>query len=82
MQVGIADHPILAHGTLALGGFFGEDVTFESFLESDLTGTGNFKALLGAAVGFNLWHCITVFELLPAGVPTPAELLWGHVGNV
>ena len=35
-------------------------MTFKSFLKHDLTGTGNFKALLGAAVGFNLWHYITV----------------------
>ena len=81
MQVGIADHPILAHGTLALGGFFGEDVTFESFLESDLTGTGNFKALLGAAVGFNLWHYITVCSYSLLAPQTDGDFL-SLVGNV
>ena len=48
MKVGIADHTVEAHVTLTLGGFFGEDVSFESFLESDLTATGNLEALLGA----------------------------------
>ncbi|MCB0709787.1 MAG: hypothetical protein KDC15_10400 [Chitinophagaceae bacterium] len=37
-------------------------MTFKSFLECDFTGSGNFKALLCAAVGFNLWHYITVFS--------------------
>ena len=67
MQIGITYDPVHTHTTLALGRLFGEDVTSESFLMGDLTGTGNFKALLGAAVGFNLWHYITVFKLLPAG---------------
>jgi hypothetical protein len=31
-------------------------VAFKSFLKSNFTGTGYFKALLGAGVGFNLWH--------------------------
>ncbi len=59
MHVGITHRAINTHVTLALGRFFGENVTFESFLESDFTRTGNFEALLGAAVGFNLWHYIT-----------------------
>ena len=62
MHVGIADGCIHSHTTLAFGGFFGQDVTSESFLVGDLTGSGNFKALLGAAVGFNLWHYITVLS--------------------
>lgn len=37
MHVGIADHTILTHAALTLGGFFGEDVSFESFLEGDFT---------------------------------------------
>lgn len=60
MHVCITNHTILTHITLAFFRFFGQDVTFKSFLKHDLTGTGNFKALLGAAVGFNLWHYITV----------------------
>ena len=35
-------------------------MTFESFLESNFTRTGNFKALFCAAVGFNLWHVMNV----------------------
>ena len=46
---------------LRLVDFFVKNVTFESFLEGDFTGSGNFKALFCAAVGFNLWHYITYF---------------------
>ncbi len=56
MHVGTADHAVLTKSALTLGGFFCEDVTFERFLESDFTATGHFKALLGAAVCFNLRH--------------------------
>ena len=56
-------------------------MTFKSFLESDLTGTGNFKALLGAAVGFNLWHYITVFSYSLLAPQTDGNFL-SLVGNV
>ncbi len=81
MQVGIAYHPIFTHGTLAFFGLFGEDVTFESLLVSDLTGTGNFEALLGAAVGFNLWHYITFFSYSLLAPQTVGNFL-SLVGNV
>ncbi len=81
MQVGIAYHPIFTHGTLAFFGLFGEDVTFESFLVSDLTGTGNFEALLGAAVGFNLWHYITFFSYSLLAPQNDGNFL-SLVGNV
>ena len=57
-------------------------MTFESFLKGDLTGAGNFKALFCAAVGFNLWHYITYFELLPAGAPVTTGNFLNLVGNV
>ena len=81
MKVGITYHTIQTHIAFAFSGFFCKNVTFESFLEGNFTGTGNFKALLCAAVGFNLWHYITIFKLLPAGVPTTAGLFWGLTGN-
>ena len=62
MKVCIGNNPVQTHITLTLGRFFCEDVTFESFLEGNFTGTGNFKALLCATVGFNLWHYITFFS--------------------
>jgi hypothetical protein len=50
-------------------------------LKSDLTGTGNFKALLGAAVGFNLWHYITYCSYSLLAVQTDVHFL-SRVGNV
>jgi len=81
MKIGIADHTIEAHITLTLGCFFGEDVSFESFLESDLTATGDLEALLGAGVGFYLWHYITVFSYSLLALRTAGDL-WSLVGNV
>ena len=81
MKVCIADHTVEAHVTLTLGGFFGEDVSFESFLESDLTATGDLEALLGAGVGFNLWHYITVLSYSLLALRTAGDL-WSLVGNV
>lgn len=81
MEIGITDHAVNAHVTLALRGFFGEDVSFESFLESDFTGAGNLEALLGAGVGFYLWHYITVFSYSLLALRTAGDL-WSHVGNV
>ncbi len=81
MQVGVAYHTVFTHGTFALLCFFGEDVTFESFLVRDLTGAGNFEALLGAAVGFNLWHYITVCSYSLLAPQTDGDFL-SLVGNV
>jgi len=39
-------------------------VTFKGFLKSNFAGTGYFKALLGAGVGFNLWHYL-IFIFTP-----------------
>ena len=60
MHVAVCNNAVFTHSTLALGRFFCKDVTFESFLESNFTRTGNFKALFCAAVGFNLWHFMYV----------------------
>ena len=81
MHIGIAYYSVLAHITFALGGFFCEDVTFESFLEGDLTRTGDLKALLGAAIGFNLWHFITYYRYSLLASQNYGNLL-GLVGNV
>lgn len=45
MQIGIGHNTVLTHIAFALGRFFCKNVAFESFLESDFTSTGNFKAL-------------------------------------
>lgn len=62
VKIRITHSTIDAHVAFALGRFFGENVTFESFLKCNFTRTGNFKALLCAAVRFYLWHCITFFS--------------------
>jgi len=80
MQVCICYYPILAHSAFAFGRFFCEDVTFKSFLESDLTGAGNFKALFCAAVGFNLWHYNNCYSYSLLAVQTDGHLL-SRVGN-
>lgn len=81
MHVGIAYHAVLTHIAFTFGTLFCQDVTFKSFLESDLTGTGNFKALLGAAVGFNFWHYITVLSYSLLAPQKDGNLL-SLVGNV
>jgi hypothetical protein len=73
MQVSIAYHAVVTHITLTLGGFFCQDVTFKSFLVGDLTGAGNFEALLGATVCFNLWHYITILSYSLLAFPIPRE---------
>ena len=55
-------HAIFGHVTLTLGGFLGEDVPFERFLEGNEPGGGYLEALLGAGVCFNFWHCITGYS--------------------
>ena len=81
MHIGIAYHAVLTHIAFAFGGFLGQDVSFESFLKGDLTGTGDFKALLGAAVGFNLWHYITCYRYSLLAPRNDGDFL-GLVGNV
>ena len=81
MHVAVCNHAVFTHSTLALGRFFCKNVTFESFLKSNFTCTGNFKALLGAAVGFNLWHCITYCSYSLLASQTDANFL-SPVGNV
>jgi hypothetical protein len=57
-------------------------VSFECFLEGDLTSSSNFKALLGARVGFNLWHKINnLLRLHPAGGIAQAIHLLSRTGN-
>jgi hypothetical protein len=57
-------------------------VPFESFLKSNCTGTGYFKALLCAGVGFNLWHYLKFNFYTLAGVSELTKNLWSHVGNM
>ena len=57
-------------------------MSFECFLEGDFTGSGNFKALLGARVGFNLWHKLNnLLRLHPAGGIAQAIHLLSRTGN-
>jgi len=44
-------------------------MTFASFLKSNFACTGYFKALLGAGVGFNLWHYFNILFLHPRRRP-------------
>lgn len=78
MHVRICNHAVYTHTAFTLGALFCKDVTFESFLKGDLTCTGNFEALLCAAVGFYLWHYITCLSYsllaLPIGRKTYGAL--------
>ena len=47
VQVCRSDFALLGHYAFALLGFLCKDVTFEGFLEGDLTRAGYFKTLLG-----------------------------------
>lgn len=74
------DHTVDAHLTLALCGFFGEDVPLERFLVGNQAAACHLEALLGAGVGFNLWHLITSCRYsLPA--PRKDGNFLSHVGN-
>jgi hypothetical protein len=57
-------------------------VTFESFLEGDLTTAGHLEALLGAGVCFYLWHFDNLLRLLPAGGPERTVHLLSLVGKL
>jgi hypothetical protein len=80
MHVAVCNYAIFTHSTFALGRFFCKNVTFESFLESNFTRTGNFEALFCAAVGFNLWHYITYYRYSLLAFRTDGNL-WSLVGN-
>ena len=56
-------------------------MSLESFLKSNFTGTGYFKALFGAGVGFNLWHFL-IFYFTPSPASRTDGNLWSHVGNM
>jgi hypothetical protein len=56
--VSMAHRTFLFHEAFALLGFFGEDVSFESFLESNFPCAGDLKSFFGTRVCFNLWHLI------------------------
>ncbi|MDQ6843846.1 MAG: hypothetical protein M3Z92_05775, partial [Bacteroidota bacterium] len=51
-------------------------------MKCNFTGSGYFKALLGAGVGFNLWHFIKNLFLHPAGASELTENLWSLMGNM
>lgn len=61
VAVGGTHFTLLSHQPFALFGFLGEDVSFESFLESDLSGAGNLEPFFGTRVCFNLWHLLMRF---------------------
>ncbi len=55
-------------------------MSFKCFLKGDFSCSGHLKALLGAGVCFNFWHCIICLRLLPAGGTAQAAHLLGRVG--
>jgi hypothetical protein len=61
--------------TFTLFGFFGQDVTLERLLVSDLTGARYLKTLLGTGVCFYLWHFLMLFQFYPCGVPHRRTLM-------
>ena len=50
--------------TFAFRFLLGEDMAFIRVLAFYFSGSGYFKALLGAGVGFNLWH-VNIFTFTP-----------------
>src|ERR1700748_3776011 len=56
VQVSLADFAFFGHHALAFLAFLGEDMTFERFLEGNLTRAGNLKPLFGTGVRFDLGH--------------------------
>ncbi len=73
-------HPVEAEIALALFGLFGEDVSFERFLVGDQAAACDPEALLGAGVGFYLWHVITCYRYSLLAPRTVGNFL-SHVGN-
>ena len=71
---------IFSEGTFALFRFFSKNVTFKSFLVSDLSRAGYLEPLFSARVGFNFWHyfVINFYTLLAFRT---GENLWSLVGN-
>ena len=65
-------YPVVAQGTLAFLRFFGEDVSFERFLVSDLARAGYLEPFLGTGVRFYLWH-VMLFTFTPCWRSAPAE---------
>lgn len=74
-------YAVNTHTALALGGFFGEDVTFERLLVCDLTGAGYLETLLGTRVCFNLRHCLNAVCRDSLKARSTGSNLWSLFGK-
>jgi hypothetical protein len=79
--VGAADFSFFRHQPFSFRGFFCKDVSFESFLESDFTGAGNFKSFFGTRICFNLWHLLMRFKMIPCWRICTGRSLMGPFGQ-
>ena len=79
--VGMMNKSLLFHQAFSLLGFFGEDVSFESFLESDLPGAGDFESFFGTRVCFNLGHLVMRFKMIPCWRICTGKSLRGPFGQ-
>jgi hypothetical protein len=48
-------------------------MTLEGFLESDFAGAGYLEPFFCTRIGFNLWHFLMMFVLIPCWRPALAE---------
>jgi hypothetical protein len=71
----------LFHQAFAFLAFFGEDMPLEGFLESDLAGAGDFESLFGTRIGFNLWHLVMRFKMIPCWRICTGRSLGGPFGQ-
>jgi len=76
IQVGRGYRTLESHGSFAFGGFLGEDVAFERFLKSNLSGAGYLEPFLGTGICFNLGHFSPVYDFT-----LPAFRTGGHLGS-
>jgi len=79
--VGMMNASLLFHEPFAFLGFLGKNMPFESFLESDLPGPGDFKSLFGARICFNLWHLMMRFYMIPCWRIYTGKSLRGPFGQ-
>ena len=61
-MIGFVDQTCMGQGTLALGAHLCQDVAFVRVLPLDFSRAGVREPLLGAGVGFHLWHVTGIFK--------------------
>ncbi len=81
MPVSSTYHTVFTKTAFAFCRFFCENVAFVRFLESNFSGTGYFETLLGARVGFNLWH-YNKFDFYTLLASQTDGNLWSLVGKL